>query len=81
MEFLVKGGLDFGCLFKSLKVWMQSEDRESKGGRLTLIKSTLSTLLIYFISRFIILKVVFARLEKMLRDFLGGGALEKGLIW
>ena len=50
----------------------------SKGGRLTLIKSTLSGLPIYFLSLFRIPKLVYARLEKIQRDFLwGGGNLER----
>ena len=50
----------------------------SKGGRLSLIKCTLSSLSIYFMSIFVILEKVSARLEKMQRDFLWGGrALEK----
>ncbi|KAJ9693622.1 hypothetical protein PVL29_009537 [Vitis rotundifolia] len=49
----------------------------SKGGRLTLLKSTLSSLPIYFLYLFVIPKRVCARLEKIQRDFLwGGGALE-----
>ena len=45
-----------------------------------LIKSTLSSLFIYFMSLFVIPKRVAARLEKMHRDFLWeGGELEKKL--
>ena len=48
------------------------------GGRLTLIKSTLSSLSIYFMSLFIIPRKVSSRLEKIQRDFLyGGGALKE----
>ncbi|RVW68261.1 putative ribonuclease H protein [Vitis vinifera] len=50
----------------------------SKGGRQMLIKSTLSSLFIYFMSLFVIPKRVAARLEKIQRDFQwGGGELEK----
>ena len=50
----------------------------SKGGRITLIRSTLSNLPIYFMSIFQIPRAVRIRLEKIQRDFLwGGGALEQ----
>ena len=50
----------------------------SKGGRLTLIHSTLSSLPIYFLSLFRIPRLVCARLEKIQRDFhWGGGNLER----
>ena len=48
----------------------------SKGGRLTLIRSTLSSMSIYFMSLFYLLRKVRLRLEKIQRDFLWGrGAL------
>ena len=48
----------------------------SKGGRLTLIRSTLSSMSIYFMSLFYLRGKVRSRLEKIQRDFLwGGGAL------
>ncbi|KAL6343049.1 hypothetical protein AAG906_017861 [Vitis piasezkii] len=75
--------------YKSTRVWDAVEERFrkrlslwkrqylSKGGRLTLLKSTLSSLPTYFLSLFVIPKKVCARLEKIQRDFLwGGGALE-----
>ena len=44
------------------------------------IKSTLSSLPIYFMSLFVIPKRMVARLKKIQRDFLlGGGELEKKL--
>ena len=50
----------------------------SKGGRLNLIKSTLTILPIYILSLFRIPKGVKMMLEKIQRDFLwGGGNLEK----
>ena len=50
----------------------------SKGGRLTLIRSTLSSMLVYFMSLFYLPRKVRLRLEKIQRDFLwGGGALEQ----
>ena len=82
-------GLPLGAPYKSTGVWDVVEERFrkrlslwkrqylSKGGRLTLLKSTLSSLPTYFISLFVIPKRVYARLEKIQRDFLwGGGALE-----
>ena len=49
----------------------------SKGGRLMLIRSRLSSLPIYFLSLFRLPKLVCSRLEKIRRDFLwGGGNLE-----
>ncbi|KAL6346838.1 hypothetical protein AAG906_002955 [Vitis piasezkii] len=49
----------------------------SKGGRLTLIQSTLSNMSIYSVSSFYILRTIMLRLEQIQRDFLwGGGALE-----
>jgi hypothetical protein len=45
----------------------------SKGGRLTLIKSTLSSLPTYFLFLFLISASVANRIEKLFRDFLWGG--------
>jgi hypothetical protein len=45
----------------------------SKGGRLTLIKSTLSSLPTYFLSLFPIPSSVANRMEKIQRNFLWGG--------
>ncbi|RVX02541.1 putative ribonuclease H protein [Vitis vinifera] len=82
-------GLPLGAPHKSTKVWDVVEERFrerlslwkrqylSKGGQLTLLKSTLSSLPTYFLSLFVIPKRVCVRLEKIQRDFLwGGGALE-----
>lgn len=49
----------------------------SKGGRLTLIKSTLSNLPTYFLSLFPIPASVGYRIEKLQRDFLWGGLGEE----
>ena len=46
----------------------------SEGGRLTLLKSTLSSLPTYYLSSFTIPKSVADRLERILRNF--GGASE-----
>ena len=81
-------GMPLGAPFKSVEVWDDVEERFqkrlamwkrqyiSKGGRLTLIRSTLSSMPIYFMSLFCLLRKVRLRLEKIQRDFLwGGGAL------
>ena len=83
--------LKFICsiLYRAMGVWDSIEKRFrkrlsswkrqyiSKGGRLTLIRSTLSSLPIYFLSLFRMPKLVCSRLEKIQRDFLwGGGNLE-----
>ena len=81
-------GLPLGAPFNSLAVWDGVEERFprrlamwkrqyiSKGGRLTLIRSTLSSMPLYFMSLFYLPRKVRLRLEKIQRDFLwGGGAL------
>ena len=77
-------GLPLGEPHKSVRVWDSIEERFgnrlaswkrqyiSKGRRLTLIQSTLSSLPIYFLSLIRIPRVVCARLEKNQRDFLWG---------
>ena len=74
-------GLPLGASFKSSWAWDVVEERFkkrltmwkrqylSKGGRLTLIKSILSSLLIYFMSLFVIPRKVSSRLENIQRDF------------
>ncbi|RVW83658.1 putative ribonuclease H protein [Vitis vinifera] len=50
----------------------------SKGGRITLIKSTLASMPLYQLSLFRMPKIVARRLEKLQRDFLwGGGNMER----
>ena len=50
----------------------------SKGERITLILSTMASLRIYFMSLFLIPRLVRQRIEQIQRDFLWqGGALEK----
>jgi hypothetical protein len=49
----------------------------SKGGRVTLIKSTSSNLPTYFLSLFPISSSVASRIEKLQRDFLWGGLGEE----
>ena len=78
-------GLPLGAPFKSVAVWDGVEERFqkrlamwkrqyiSKGGRLALIRNTLSSMSIYFMSFFCIPRKVRLRLEKIQRDFLWGG--------
>ena len=83
-------GLPLGSKFNSSAVWDKVEERFrkrlaiwkrqhiSKGGRLTLIESTMASLPTYFLSLLRIPKGVSLRLEKIQRDFLwGGGNLDK----
>ena len=79
-------GLPLGAKHKSLGVWNTVEDRFrkrlaswksqyiSKGGRLTLIQSTLSSLPIYCLSLFRMPVSICSRLEKIKRDFLWSGS-------
>jgi hypothetical protein len=78
-------GLPLGASFKSKPIWddiLEKVDRRLaswkrgyllKGGRVTLIKSTLSNLPTYFLSLYPIPASVANRLEKLQRDFLWGG--------
>jgi hypothetical protein len=82
-------GLPLGAPFKAKSIWddvvgkierrLASWQRMylSKGGRVTLIKSTLSNLTTYFLSLFLIPSSVASRIEKLHRDFLWGGLGEK----
>ena len=76
--------LPLGAPHRSIGVWDVIEERFkrklvawkkqylSKGGRLVLIKSTLSSLPIYFTSFFVIPKKVRTKLERIQRNFCGG---------
>ncbi|RVX16265.1 putative ribonuclease H protein [Vitis vinifera] len=78
-------GMPLGAAFNSLAVWDGVEERFrrrlamwkrqyiSKGGRLTLIRSTMSSMPIYLMSLFHLPRKVRLRLEKIQRDFLWGG--------
>jgi hypothetical protein len=78
-------GLPLGAGFKAKPIWngvVEKIERWlaswkqmylSKGGRVTLIKSTLSNLPTYFLSLFLIPASVANRIEKLYRDFLLGG--------
>ena len=82
-------GLPLGSGYKDTSLWtniIEKTERRlagwkrmylSKGGRLTLIKSTLSNLATYYLSLFPIPKGVALRLEKIQRDFLWGGLGEE----
>ena len=86
-------GLPLGAKHNSTRVWDRVEEKIrkrlalwkrqyiSKGGRITLIQSTLSNMPIYLMSLFCMPKSVIKRLEKIKRDFLwGGGNLERKLL-
>jgi hypothetical protein len=78
-------GLPLGATFKRKTIWNSVVERMekrlvgwkklylSKGGRLILIKSTLSSLPSYYLSLFPLPMDVACRLEKLPRDFLWGG--------
>jgi hypothetical protein len=78
-------GLPLGASFKASSVWnpiLEKVERRlagwkklylSKGGCLTLLKSTLSSLPTYYLSLFTIPKHVAARIERLQRNFLWGG--------
>ena len=79
-------GLPLGAKHKAVGVWDSIEERFrkrlaswkiqyiSKGGRATLIRSTLSSLPIYYLSLFRMPQKVCARLENIQRQFLWGGS-------
>ena len=78
-------GLPLGARYKSKALWdpvLEKMGRKlagwkklylSKGARLTLIKSTISSLPVYFLSLFPIPASVNRRIEKLQREFLWGG--------
>ena len=78
-------GLPLGASFKDKSIWnpiLEKMERRlaswkrlylPKGGKVTLIKSTLSSLPTYFLSLFPIPTKVAKRIEKLQRDFLWSG--------
>jgi hypothetical protein len=82
-------GFPLGASYKSTHIWdgvvekiehrLVSWKRMylSKGGRITLIKSTLANVPTYFLSLFHLSRSVAARLEKLQQDFLWGGLGEE----
>ena len=81
-------GMPLGSLYKTTSIWNSILERMekklsgwkqlylSKGGRLTLLKSTLSSLPTYYLSLFTIPKAVANRLERIQRNFLWGSSVE-----
>ena len=81
-------GMPLGSLYKTASIWNPILERMekklsgwkrlylSKGGRLTLLKSTISSLPTYYLSLFTIPKAVAYRLERIQRNFLWGSSVE-----
>ena len=81
-------GMPLGTLYKTPSIWnpiLERMDKKfsgwkrlylSNGGRLTLLKSTLSSLPTYYLSLFTIPKAVVTRLERIQRNFLWGSIVE-----
>ena len=77
-------GMPLGAHYKDSLIWYpiieKMEKRLSgwkrlyleKGGKLTLLKSTLSSLLTYFLSLFIMSQAMAARIERIQRNSFGG---------
>ena len=86
MQYL---GLPLGATFKETTIWNLVLERVekrltswkrlylSKGGKITFIKSTLASILTYFLSLFPIPARVANRLKKLQTDFLWCGMEEK----
>ena len=85
-------GMPLGASHKSPIVWnpiLEKIERKlagwklylSKGGRLTLLKSTLSSLPTYYLSLFTILTHVANKIERLQRDFLWGNSKTRLVGW
>ena len=82
-------GLPLGASFKMKSIWARVVEKMekrlvgwkrlylSKGGRVTLIKSTLSSLPTYYLSLFPIPMSIACKIEKLQRDFLWGGLVDE----
>ncbi|KAL0004004.1 hypothetical protein SO802_011565 [Lithocarpus litseifolius] len=82
-------GMPLGAFYKSSSIWnpiLEKFEKHlarwekvylSKGGHLTLLKSTLSSIPTYFLSLFTICTRVTNRMEKLQRDFLWGGLTDE----
>ena len=82
-------GMPLETLYKTASIWNPILERMekklsgwkqlylSKGGRLTLLKSTLSSLLTYYLFLFTIPKAVATRLECIQRNFLWGSSVDR----
>ena len=80
--------MPLGTLYKTASIWNPILERMekrlsgwkqlylSKGGRLTLLKSTFSSLPMYYLSLFTIPKAVATRLECIQRNFLWGSSVK-----
>ena len=81
-------GMPLGTSYKTAFIWnviLKRMEKKlsswkrlylSKGGRLTLLKSTLSSLSTYYLSLFTVPKAVAMRLERIQRNFLWGSSVE-----
>ena len=79
-------GMPLGTSFRTVSIWnpiLEKMEKKlsrwkrlylSKGGRLTLLRSTLSSFPTYFLSLFTIPKAVAARMESIQRNFLWGSS-------
>lgn len=75
-------GLPLGATYKQREVWYPLVDRMkkllngwkaknlSKGGRLTLIKASLASILIHYLFVLVLPKTICTSLEKIMRNFL-----------